>query len=73
MNDELNCPLCHKSNQCAVALGEDSKNCWCMSATISREVLESKSQQVNTSSRCFCQSCLEANKSIEKKDNFYHA
>ncbi|QBF82502.1 hypothetical protein EXU30_07165 [Shewanella maritima] len=32
-NNSNVCPLCHGNNQCAMALGQESSQCWCMSSS----------------------------------------
>ncbi|WP_373082005.1 cysteine-rich CWC family protein [Zhongshania sp.] len=50
------CPLCDQDNQCAVATGRESSNCWCMQASLDNAA---KQQAANRSGppRCICPKC----------------
>jgi len=54
--DTTKCPLCGGANQCAIAMGQDAESCWCMSVTMSPDVL--KSIPAKAQGRvCICSRC----------------
>ncbi|MDR0226060.1 MAG: cysteine-rich CWC family protein [Burkholderiaceae bacterium] len=50
------CPLCGRSNQCAVTAGADPANCWCMHTPVSREALDRLAAEQRDRS-CLCPAC----------------
>ncbi len=54
--DTTKCPLCGGTNQCAIAAGQEAESCWCMSVTMSSDVL--KSIPAKAQGRvCICSRC----------------
>jgi len=54
--DPTLCPLCGRSNQCAVTAALPPEDCWCMGITIAPAALE----QIPDSARskaCLCPAC----------------
>ncbi len=51
------CPLCHRPNQCALALpeGERPAECWCMKRSFPPALLERSDPRA-----CICAACLDA-------------
>ncbi|MCT9810598.1 cysteine-rich CWC family protein [Acidovorax sp. Be4] len=54
--DTLLCPLCGRSNQCAVSAGTPAEDCWCMTATISPSALAQLPDSARGQS-CLCPAC----------------
>lgn len=50
------CPLCGQANQCALAEGRPSEQCWCMAAVLNREALQALPAAVR-GTRCICAVC----------------
>jgi hypothetical protein len=57
--DTTKCPLCGGANQCAVAAGNDAESCWCMSVTISPNVLKAIPPAAQ-GRICICAGCTGA-------------
>jgi hypothetical protein len=55
------CPLCGQPNECRVA--DTASPCWCMSTTISREVLNSVPSEARKKV-CICRTCATAGDSV---------
>ncbi|MEG0002314.1 MAG: cysteine-rich CWC family protein [Comamonas sp.] len=54
--DPTRCPLCGRSNQCAVMAATPPEDCWCMGASIAPSTLA----QIPDSARgqsCLCPAC----------------
>ncbi len=61
------CPICKKENKCASVLGLDVNNCWCMTTSIPKGLLETIPDEKRGLS-CVCKSCVDAyTNSNEKK------
>jgi len=60
MNDrdplEKVCPLCGGDNACAVAAGRSHESCWCWSATLNADALESI-PEASRNKHCICAAC----------------
>lgn len=52
------CPLCGEENKCAIVAGKDPQSCWCMTTSISKDVLNQipKSQRKKS---CVCARCAQ--------------
>ncbi|MCJ8303136.1 cysteine-rich CWC family protein [Shewanella sp.] len=51
------CPLCQRSNSCAVESGGTIENCWCNRVDFPpKEVLQGAMPSSNS---CICESCIE--------------
>ncbi|AMO69501.1 hypothetical protein DOK_14354 [gamma proteobacterium BDW918] len=50
------CPLCDQNNQCAVAAGSDSSNCWCMTATLDTAAKQQAASMAGPQ-LCICAAC----------------
>jgi len=57
--DTRKCPLCGKSNECAVAAGQDAESCWCMTATMNPSALASIPPEA-LGKVCICPRCASA-------------
>ncbi|UCU98923.1 cysteine-rich CWC family protein [Acidovorax radicis] len=57
--DPTRCPLCGRSNRCAVEAGGAAQGCWCMTAPIAPEALAPiPADQRNLA--CLCPECAAA-------------
>lgn len=64
--DNATCPICGKSNNCALAEGRNPKDCWCMNVEFPKEVFD-KIPKDKKDKACVCQSCLrEIRASLEE-------
>jgi hypothetical protein len=54
--DSTKCPLCGKSNECAVAAGQDAESCWCMTVTMSPGALAAIPAEAR-GKVCICARC----------------
>lgn len=54
--DTRHCPLCGRSNQCAVSAGTPAEDCWCMTASIAPEAL-AKIPEGTRGQSCLCPAC----------------
>ncbi|MEX1664938.1 cysteine-rich CWC family protein [Zhongshania arctica] len=54
--DPKRCPLCEQDNQCAVAAGNESSNCWCMAVKIDQQA-KNRANTGDCEKRCLCQQC----------------
>ena len=54
--DTTKCPLCGEVNQCAIAAGQDAESCWCMSVTMSPDVLKAIPPEARNRV-CICAEC----------------
>ncbi|UYG50314.1 cysteine-rich CWC family protein [Comamonas endophytica] len=54
--DPTRCPLCGRSNQCAISADMPPEDCWCMDATIAPAVLASIPKEALDQS-CLCPAC----------------
>ncbi|MBC8088957.1 MAG: cysteine-rich CWC family protein [Phycisphaerae bacterium] len=54
MMDPSLCPLCAKTNRCAMVDG--GKSCWCMTASIPREAVE-RLPAAQQGVACLCEAC----------------
>ena len=56
MSDEQTCPLCRQPNRCAMAEGQPVTACWCVSAKLTRDLLEAVPVE-DRGLRCICAAC----------------
>lgn len=54
--DASQCPLCGRSNQCAVTAGSDPHGCWCMTAPVSPQALARIPSDLRDLA-CLCPGC----------------
>jgi hypothetical protein len=57
LTDSKRCPLCNGDNKCAIPNGEKPQSCWCMTISISSNLLEKTTEK----NRCICQKCVMSN------------
>lgn len=54
--DASQCPLCGRSNQCAITAGSDPHGCWCMATPVSPQALASIADDLRGLA-CLCPAC----------------
>ncbi|MCL1142287.1 cysteine-rich CWC family protein [Shewanella gaetbuli] len=60
------CPICQKTNQCAISAGAAPSSCWCMQSEVSITTIIRQYLSVNpeltaslaAQQQCICASCL---------------
>jgi len=55
-NDAMRCPLCGRTNECAVAAGKPPESCWCMTASMDPRALASIPPEAQ-GKVCICARC----------------
>ncbi|WP_221799826.1 cysteine-rich CWC family protein [Oceanobacter mangrovi] len=53
---ETRCPVCQKTNECAVANQREASECWCMSRGFPPELKQQL--ELIDPERCLCDACL---------------
>ena len=59
MSGKQKCPLCDKSNRCAMAEGQSVSACWCTSIRLTVDMLEAVPTE-DRGVRCICATCARA-------------
>ncbi|MDI4644049.1 cysteine-rich CWC family protein [Cohnella hashimotonis] len=59
--DRNRCPLCGGPNGCAIEAGKPAESCWCMRATIEKNVLASVPLPLQGRA-CICPACAAGGK-----------
>ena len=57
--DPAHCPLCGRSNQCAIESGAPAETCWCMGTPIAPEALSALAPE-QRGQACLCPACAMA-------------
>ncbi|ATH12898.1 hypothetical protein CHL79_10990 [Delftia acidovorans] len=55
-SDASLCPLCGRSNQCAILAGADPLNCWCMDTPVAPDALARIPEPLRNKA-CLCPAC----------------
>ncbi len=58
MIEKGKCPICGKTNQCAITLGEEPSTCWCMTTKIPKDLLNNIPDEYRNIS-CVCKECVK--------------
>ncbi|WP_240842088.1 cysteine-rich CWC family protein [Acidaminobacter sp. JC074] len=58
MIEKGKCPICGKTNQCAITLGEEPSTCWCMTTKVPKDLVSNIPDEFRNIS-CVCRECVK--------------
>jgi hypothetical protein len=58
MTTKGKCPLCGEDNGCYAVLGKDPHKCWCMTASVPKQLLTQIPDEDRNKS-CVCKACVD--------------